>query len=70
MVFNMPPCPSCQASIETPDPEINTIIRIPVCSDCMTNFHSDDPNQKKLDLTVDYLADELHDYINKIWPSG
>jgi uncharacterized protein YutD len=35
----------------------------------MDNFYSDNPRKEQLDTTIDALADNLHDYINRIWPS-
>ena len=67
--YQMPPCPSCQTLIQTPDIDLNLIIRMPVCTSCMDNFYSDNPRKEQLDATIDALADNLHDYINRIWPS-
>lgn len=60
------PCPSCQIHLITDRKEMNSVMRVPVCSTCMDNFCSDAPNQRDLNLTVDLLACELHDYINRI----
>jgi hypothetical protein len=65
MTYKKLPCPSCQFQAITDAKEVNSVLRIPVCDNCMDNFYSDTPNQKELNRTVDFLADELHDYINR-----
>jgi hypothetical protein len=59
------PCPSCQTHLITDRKEMNSVMRVPVCSTCMDNFHSDVPDQRDLNFTIDLLANELHDQINR-----
>lgn len=59
------PCPSCQTHLITDRKEINSVMRVPVCSICMDNFYSDVPDQRELNFTIDLLANELHDQINR-----
>lgn len=67
MASKTPPCPSCEINLKGGNVEENYIVRIPVCSTCLSNYYSNSPDQKSLDIMVDRLSDELHDYINNLY---
>lgn len=65
MTYEKISCQSCDFQAITHEKKVNSVLTVPLCDNCMDNFYSDTPNQRDLNLTVDLLANELHDQINR-----